>query len=184
MGTIKPPDTDAATVSDDESSAISRLHFWTVAVKMADDRPLVGVGFNSFNNTYDRYDDTGEFGSGRSVHSAWFGLLSELGYPGLLLFLALLALAVRSCWRARAAARTAPEHADLAHYAFAIEGGLVAFAVAGSFLPVQYMEMVWHFFGLSMALDVMARNVLEAESAKLRVQATRYGLSPSAAVVS
>jgi probable O-glycosylation ligase (exosortase A-associated) len=185
MSTIKPPDTETSAVaSDDESSAISRMHFWSVAITMADDRPLFGVGFNSFNKTYDRYDRSGEFGSGRSVHSAWFGLLSELGYPGLLLFLGMFGLAVRSCWRARAAARIGPEHAALAHFAFAIEAGLIAFAVAGSFLPVQYMEMIWHFFALSMALDVMARAALDSETARQRMLLARPRFAPAVAVTS
>jgi O-antigen ligase len=148
---------------------------------MADDRPFFGVGFNSFNKTYDSYDDNGEFGSGRSVHSAWFGLLAELGYPGLLLFLAQLVLAFRSCARARAAARLGPEHAHLRHFAFAIEAGLIVFAVAGSFLPVQYMEMIWHFLALSIALDVIARGALDSAASARRTVAARHGLTPMAA---
>jgi len=186
MSTIRPPDAEAATTeataSGDETSALARLHFWHVAVRMANDRPLVGVGFNSFNQTYDRYDDhDGEFGRGRSVHSAWFGLLAELGYPGLLLFLAQLVLAFLGCWRARAAARLGPDYAHLRHFAFAIEGGLVVFVVGGSFLPVQYLEMVWHFFAISIVLDILARNAFAAADADRRTLAAR---SPAMAVAS
>jgi len=189
MGTIRPPEletTAGATATGDETSALGRLHFWSVAVSMADDKPLLGVGFNSFNKAYDRYDDrNGEFGAGRSVHSAWFGLLAELGYPGLLLFLSQFVLAFRSCWRARAAARLGPEHAHLRHYAFAIEAGLIAFAVGGTFLPVQYMEMVWHFFAVAIALDIIARSALAAADANRRMIAARHArVSPVIAVAS
>ena len=88
-----------------DGSARGRLHFWGVAVDMAEDSPLVGVGHNAYNVTYDRYDTSnGEFGTGRSVHSVWFGLLAELGYPGLLLFVAQLLLGFRAASRARRAA--------------------------------------------------------------------------------
>lgn len=184
MSTIRPPDTESTEASGDDTSSLSRLHFWAVAIKMADDRPLVGVGFNSFNKTYDRYDNSGEFGSGRSVHSAWFGLLSEVGYPGLLLFLALFGLAIGSCWRARAAARIGPEHAELVHFAFAIEAALIVFAVGGSFLPVQYMEMVWHVFALAIALDSMARGAQATAAAERRVLAARHASVPAVAVAS
>ena len=169
MNTITAP----SEVSDDDVSALGRLHFWKVAVDMAADRPLLGVGYNSFNKTYDRYDDQdGAFGRGRSVHSAWFGLLAEVGLPGLLLFLAQLVLGFRACWRARTASRLGPEHANLAHFAFGLEGGLLAFVVGGTFLPFQYTEMVWHFFALTIALDVIARDALasaeEQRTAELR----------------
>ena len=47
-----------------------------------------------------------------------------------------------------------------------IEGGLVAFAVGGTFLPFQYTEMLWHVLALSMALDAIARKVLKAAKAR------------------
>jgi probable O-glycosylation ligase (exosortase A-associated) len=165
MSTIKAPQqTDnIQEQSGDESSTASRLHFWNVAMAMAADRPIFGVGYNSFNRAYDQYDDLkGVYGHGRSVHSAWFGLIAELGFPGLFLFIAQLALAFRACWRARAAARLGPEYSNLGQFAFAIEAGLVVFVIGGTFLPFQYTEMVWHAFAISIALDIMARAAFKA----------------------
>ena len=161
MSTIKAPEVSARDGDkEDDTSARSRLHFWSVAVDMAADHPLFGVGYNSFNRAYDRYDDLdGAFGRKRSVHSAWFGLLAELGYPGLLLFFAQLALAFRACWRARAVARQL-QLAHLGQFAFAIEASLIAFVVGATFLPFQYTEMVWHVLALSIALDMLARQAL------------------------
>jgi probable O-glycosylation ligase (exosortase A-associated) len=173
MSTIKAPAQEAG--EDEDTSARSRLHFWSVAMDMAADRPLLGVGYNSFNKVYDRYDHGGEFGSGRSVHSAWFGLLAEVGIPGLLLFLAQLVLAFRACWRARVASRLAAEYAHLRHFAFALETGLVAFIVGGTFLPFQYTEMVWHFIALSIALDIIARNALTAAAVATRAAMRQPG---------
>ena len=42
-------------ISCDTSSA-SRLHFWRVAVDMANDHPLLGVGYNAYNGVYNHYD--------------------------------------------------------------------------------------------------------------------------------
>ena len=72
--------------SDDErdDSQAGRLHFWEVAVTMANDRPLVGVGHRGYERSYNRYDfSKGSYGTDRAVHSSWFGVLAELGYPGL-----------------------------------------------------------------------------------------------------
>ena len=50
---------------------------------MARAKPLTGVGFNGFRASYNTYDTTpGQYGEDRSVHSVWFGLLSEIGLPG------------------------------------------------------------------------------------------------------
>lgn len=141
----------------EDGSAIGRLHFWKVAVDMAEDHPFVGVGHNAYNVVYDEYDHSNsQFGSARSVHSIWFGYMAELGYPGLLLFAAQLLLAFRAASRARKAAALNPAYAELGKYAFAIEAALVVFAVGGSFVPLQYNEMFWHVMGFSIVLNGLA----------------------------
>lgn len=162
MSTIKAPVEEGVDVDD---SALGRLHFWNVAVEMANTHPIFGVGHNSFNVSYDRFDDlNGRFGRGRSVHSTWFGILAELGYPGLLLFLAQIGLAYHACWRARKASRLGGEHAVLGRFAFALEAGLTAFVVGGTFLPFQYTEMLWNIVGLSIALHTLAEAALRASA--------------------
>ena len=94
------------------------------------------------------------------MHSAWFGVLAELGYPGFILFVSQVLLAFVAAWRARRVAALDPELADLRKFAFAIEAALVAFVIGGSFVPFQYNEMFWHVIGLSIALDVMTRAVM------------------------
>jgi probable O-glycosylation ligase (exosortase A-associated) len=146
----------------EDTSALGRLYFWQVALKMATARPLVGVGFNAYNVAYDSYDSTrGEYGTGRSVHSSWFGVLAELGYPGLILYVLILFLSLRNCQRVR---RLSPEyggHAHLVAYAAALESSLVVYFVGATFLPHQYNEMVWHCVGLSLVLLNVARRVAE-----------------------
>jgi probable O-glycosylation ligase (exosortase A-associated) len=146
-----------------DASIRGRLHFWAVAVDMANDRPLVGTGHNTFTQAYDKYDfEKGAFGLGRSVHSAWFGILAELGYPGFLLFLALVVTSFGACLNARAAVKMGAPPA-LENYALAIEMSLVGFAVGGAFVPFQYVEILWHTFGLSAALALIVKNY-EAEA--------------------
>ena len=89
--------TITASSEELDASARGRLHFWEVATAMANAKPFTGVGFNGFERSYTAYDRTKDFGEDRSVHSVWFGLLSELGYPGLLLFVAILLSAIWSC---------------------------------------------------------------------------------------
>jgi probable O-glycosylation ligase (exosortase A-associated) len=159
-----------------DSSSASRLHFWHVALAMAAEHPVLGVGHNAYNVSYNDYDDlSGAFGKNRSVHSAWFGVLAELGYPGLMLFIAQLLLALRACSRARRAAGLRPDNRDLARFAFAIEGSILAFVVGGSFVPFQYTEMLWHVIGFSIVLNLLSVKALEPALARARVA---YQLRP------
>jgi probable O-glycosylation ligase (exosortase A-associated) len=147
------------TASGDErdDSQQSRLHFWSVAVEMANDRPLLGVGHSGYSRVYNRYDWTGgKFMTNRAVHSAWFGVLAENGYPGLLLFVAIIVSSLHACRRVRKAAAAGQTAAELGPYAIALESSLVAFIVGGSFVSFHYCEMLWHFFALTIALQRVA----------------------------
>jgi putative inorganic carbon (hco3(-)) transporter len=155
-----------AVSSEDQldASSASRLHFWRVAVDMANDYPLLGVGYNSYNNIYDRYDfSVGFYGAGRSVHSMWFGVLAELGYVGLVLFVLMIVLAVTGMNKVARQAKNGELPMDFYHYAVAIQTAFAACVVGGSFLPFQYIEVMWHFIALSMALRALAMRSVTAK---------------------
>lgn len=163
MGTIMAP------AEERDDSQQSRLHFWQVAVAMANDRPLLGVGHAGYPRAYNAYDWTnGQYKTNRAVHSAWFGVLAELGYPGLLLFLAIIITSLRACRRVRKSAQRGEIPGPLGPYAIGLESSLIAFIVGGSFVSFQYCEMLWHFFALTMALEAVA--VKEAAAERIRVE--------------
>jgi putative inorganic carbon (HCO3(-)) transporter len=150
-----------------DNSQQGRLHFWQVAVAMANDWPLNGVGHSGYQHAYNQYDWTeGRFSTDRAVHSAWFGVLAELGYPGLVLFVLIVFNAMRACRRVRLAAKRGEIDEPLGAYAVGFESALVAFIVGGSFVSFQYCEMLWHFFALSIALERVA--VAEAAANRVR----------------
>src|SRR6266404_7765172 len=147
MGTI----TEGEEAED--RSAQGRFYFWNVALAMANAHPTFGVGFRTYEAAYDDFDSSnGWFGSQRAVHSVWFGVLAELGYIGLALYGFIFLLAFRNCRRVQRLPQVGREARELKAYAIALEGGLVAFVVGGSFLSYQYFEMPWHWVGLTIAL--------------------------------
>ena len=169
MSTISSATEDTEIAN--ETSA-GRIHFWQIAVEMANARPLTGVGHNAYSRFYDQYDTSeGQYGYGRAVHSSWFSVLAELGYPGFLLFLAILGNAFLACRRARRLAKRNPDMQNLAYYATAIEGALVAFAVGGTFVTFQYTEMLWHTLALSMVIDRLVAERAAALAAAPRTAA-------------
>lgn len=161
--------TITAPADERDDSQQGRLHFWQVAIAMANDRPLLGVGHSGYPRAYNEYDWTeGQYLTNRAVHSAWFGVLAELGYPGLLLFIAIIVSSLHACRRVRKSARRGEIPGPLGPYAVAFEASLVAFVVGGSFVSFQYCEMLWHFFALTIALERVA--VAEAAANRVRVE--------------
>lgn len=145
----------------EEESASARMHFWRVAASMAEEHPFRGVGFGAFSFSYDEFDTSeGEYGSVRACHSSWFAVLSELGVVGLALFVTLFVCGFNTCRRIIALVRDHPDNRelqDIGRYAVALRYSLVAFVVGGSFVSLQYNEMLWHLLSLTIALDALAR---------------------------
>jgi probable O-glycosylation ligase (exosortase A-associated) len=150
-----------------DESALGRLHFWSVAMRMASANPIIGVGFNSYNRAYDEYDFSGGgYGRGYSVHSIYFGVLAELGYLGLFLYLSIIFSAFRASSYSRKVGFQR-EHRFFVVSASALEASLVAFLVGGSFVPLQYNEMFWHIIGLLIVLMRLAGQHQEPATAEI-----------------
>ncbi len=160
--------TIAAPAEERDESQTGRLHFWEVAIAMANDHPILGIGHRGYEAAYDAYDwSGGEVGTRRAVHSAWFGILAEAGYPGLLIYVAIVVSSFFACRRVRKSAARGEVPVELGAYARALETGLVAFIVGGSFVSFQYSEMLWHYFGLTMALERVAVRAAVEERARI-----------------
>ena len=145
------------TEDETDASVQGRLYFWQIAQKMGNEKPLLGVGTSGFQVAYNSYDQSGgAFGRSKAVHSMWFGVLAEQGYVGLLMLISILIMALRACGRARAAAKRVNQD-DVFVFAGALQTAIVTVAVGGSFLSYHYVEILWHFLGLSFALESVAQ---------------------------
>jgi probable O-glycosylation ligase (exosortase A-associated) len=156
---------DTITVEEGETrddSSEGRLHFWEVAVHMANAKPMTGVGLGAYNSSYTSYNYEGTFPGERAAHSVWFGVLGELGYPGLIILIANIVWSFWCCWRVHRIARKQAELRELRVYANALISSLVVFCVSGTFLSAQTSEMFWHMVGLSTALRFIATEEREA----------------------
>lgn len=163
-----------------EDSALSRLHFWKVAVEMAKDHPL-GIGMFNFQAAYDRYDFLGgRFGSGRAVHSSHFQVLAEQGFVGLFVWIALFASALRTCLRVRGiASRELASTRDglvLSNMAQGLFVSMVAFLVGGSFINLALNEITWNTFALVAALERVTNSMVSAQKTIARSSAPTRAL--------
>jgi probable O-glycosylation ligase (exosortase A-associated) len=174
-------DTITAEEGEQDASVRGRLHFWAVALEMAGNKPLTGVGFNAFSRAYDSYDDTaGAFGFARAVHSSWFGVLAETGFPGLILLVSIVGRAFLACSRARklTRGRKTPEGEVINEFARALQSTLIAYVVGGSFLNAHYSEMFWHFAWLTIAVESVASDVRAHREATAAAPAMPVLVSP------
>jgi putative inorganic carbon (HCO3(-)) transporter len=144
-----------------EDSAMSRPHFWKVAIAMAERNPF-GVGLRQYENAFDTYDFLdGRYGRGRSVHSSHYQVLAELGYPGAVVWGCLLVYSLFLGWRLRA--RSSSPYMPDEHRAllFTCANGLtvsmIGFLVGGSFLTLALNDLTWLTFAMFAALDRWSR---------------------------
>jgi probable O-glycosylation ligase (exosortase A-associated) len=149
MGTIQTYDQD--------NSAVGRLNAWRLAWRLALARPLLGWGpeameDKSLYRTY--YPDSP---SRNDVHSAYFQVLSEGGFPTFGMFVGLLTWCLWRLWLISGRFRRSIDHHWLATYADMLQVSLLAFAVSGTFLELAYFDLVYHIIGSTIILNEMAR---------------------------
>jgi probable O-glycosylation ligase (exosortase A-associated) len=128
-----------------DTSAMSRIETWRMAVHLANDKPL-GGGFETWTQpVFDRYAPGS---TAFDAHSIYFKVLGEHGWLGLALFLAIGVLAWRSgTWIVRHA-KGHEEVAWLVDFARMTQVSLAAFAAGGAFLSLSYFDLYWHLVAL------------------------------------
>ncbi|MHB8426020.1 MAG: putative O-glycosylation ligase, exosortase A system-associated [Gammaproteobacteria bacterium] len=146
--------------AEETDSAQERIQSWEFAVNVAIHRPLVGGGFNAYESDSLWRSFGPEGAIQRAVHSVYFRVLGEQGFPGLILFLALLAASWRSCGQVRKKTRNSPENKWAYDLASMLQVSLVAFVAAGAFLPMTYFDLTYQL----MALCALLRGYLLQQS--------------------
>jgi probable O-glycosylation ligase (exosortase A-associated) len=157
MGTIE--------TYQEDSSVMGRINAWRFAFSLANDRPILGGGFEVFNqDAYQRWGP--EVAKFQDSHSIWFQVLGMHGYVGLAIYLLLWWFA----WRcATDIMQTCKTHADLrwaGHLAAMIQVALFGFWVGGTFLGLAYFDLPY----IMVALLVVTKLVVTEEIAKATVQ--------------
>lgn len=167
---------------EQDGSALSRLEVWGFAIKVANERPIVGGGFRA---SYDdaiflKYVPDARKGRGRNYHSVYFEILGELGYVGLSVYLLLFAAAWRSGSRTIALTKNKPELAWANDLARMTQVSLVGFATAGAFQNLAYFDF---YFALIAILYLVKRVVVDElavdKLARAAPPGAPVGLAPS-----
>lgn len=135
------------------------------ALLAAEDHPLLGVGPGQFPLYYQRYaTQTGgevhqaiNFGPNkgatpeRVTHDLFLGVAANLGVVGLIVFLAIVVVTLRTLWLARRRLGGVSDDSDLGLLVTGCFLALVAYLVSGLFLELAYERYLWLLLALGAA---------------------------------
>lgn len=165
MGTLREVTAEESDSRD--RGGAHRVEFWLATFDIMQDYPL-GVGVRGYNLVSSRYIDPSLTDGGKarkSVHSSWFQVLAEIGWPGPLLVLAMLI----SCFRLSARTkRYLIERQQYERYykVVALETALIVFLISATFINRIRAELLyWLIMFLCCGANILylrARQELES----------------------
>jgi len=165
-----------STIQNHKSSqsASTRVAVWLWTLDYVKQHPL-GGGFNMYlgNTLKLELEDTKRNGGSvvttiretedkaRAFHSAYFEMLGEQGWPGLILWLTMLLLGLGQMeWiRARWLKRTGPEHEWQAPLANALQQSLCVYLLGAMFVGVAFQPFCYMLVGLQCGLWSYVRRI-------------------------
>jgi probable O-glycosylation ligase (exosortase A-associated) len=164
----------------------TRVQSWKFATNVALHNPLLGGGFNVYESgaMWGRYGPAGA--KPRAIHSVYFRVLGEQGFPGLFLFLALLATSWRYCAKVRRQTRRMPGEKWAFDLASMFQVSLLAYITAGLATTSTYFDMTYQLMAMCAILHALANTRStaaepSAEPARDRLSADGSPMNSSAA---
>ena len=175
-----------------DESASTRIAVWKWTLDYVGDHPM-GGGFDAFLGNRITYDtkatDTSGgttsvevnqvVDAGRAYHSAYFEMLGEQGWPGLIIWLTLhiSGLLQMELVRRRFRNRTAPGETWQAPLANALQQGHVVYLVGAAFIGIAYQPFIYMLIALEIALANLVKRT-ETERAGARRPAGKRVMKP------
>ena len=173
---------------DREGSAQMRFGSWAYCRRVAYAHPLTGGGFNHYSvATYDKYapeflDQYGGANRWRmtNCHSAWFTVLSEHGFPGFFLWLALMGSFLLSTVRIRYFTRNRDEMSWMYDLVGALQISFAAYVVVGTFIDAALFDMLYYLIAMIVIIKQLLANSQAVQSSPAAVEIPgRVALAPT-----
>lgn len=160
----------------DDGSFMGRVVAWKMSLLVAMDHPLTGGGPHAIHRllvweTYRPFLYVLDFvktppadTAPHAAHSIWFEILGDLGFPGLLLFLAILGAAFWKCRSIASLTRGQPSLAWAADLTRMLQISLAVYVTTGSALSLGYFEMYYILLALLSRISRTVRQTLDAQA--------------------
>ena len=150
----------------EDYSAMGRINSWKTAINIANQN-LFGSGFglDAYLALYPNYQTTDKE-TPRAAHSAWFQVLGESGYPGLLLFVAMIVSTVKLGLRLRKDRVRGEEYAVIGRHAEMLLTVIVVYLVGASFLSQAKFEFFYYILAAMGSLGLIAKDMDNKKSGR------------------
>jgi putative inorganic carbon (HCO3(-)) transporter len=160
-------DPNAAAQTGEGQSAIesrnARKHHILQSLRMTLERPIFGVGPGNFTAaSADDSEESGERAAWRNTHNAYTQISSESGFPGLILFLLVIAYCYRTSSQIYREAKKRPEWSDIADIAFCFRLMMIIYMIDACFDSNAYLYHLPVFSALICAFDMAVRREMPA----------------------
>jgi putative inorganic carbon (HCO3(-)) transporter len=163
---LLPPEQKArfTTVGEDDTS-VSRLTYWKAGMDMARNNPTLGIGYGNWMTVYSRFYSQNSGGRSQVSHNIFVECVAELGFTGLLVFIALIICTLRINRQTRLIARSGngPPNVFQVELAYGLDAAMITYLVAGFFVTVLYYPFFWINLALTVALNGIARKRAEGQ---------------------
>lgn len=130
----------------EDASFQGRLDAWVIATEIALANPLTGGGFRVAYLQDVADSHLAEPRQARAAHSIYFEILGSMGFVGLALFVSILLLAFRNAAWIRRHARDQSGLQWAGDLAAMAQISLLAYAIAGAALSLEFWEAPWLMF--------------------------------------
>lgn len=151
-----------------DASAQGRFDMWRFAVRVANDSPILGGGYEVFYHPESRdkyldYDiETGRK-TGRAAHSIFFEVLGEHGYVGLLIFFSIGLSTFLTAGRIRREIKGRGDLKWCGDLASMLQLSIIAYAVSGAFLSLATFDLFYHVVAIMAITHMIVREKLQEE---------------------
>jgi probable O-glycosylation ligase (exosortase A-associated) len=154
---------------DKDGSSISRFWNWEFCTRAGLAHPFHGAGHDFYSEyAYAKYYP--EFldrwpGKIWSCHSMWFTIFGEHGFPGFIIWIALLGSCFLTLRHLSTYGRGHPNVGWVVPYADSIKVSFVAFFVGGTFFDSAYFDMFYQLIAVLIILKEHVKELICADSA-------------------
>ena len=148
--------------SGTDNTSTLRLKYWQDGIKITNDLPLTGVGFANWIPYYHRYYNP----KGQVPHNIFIQASSEIGYPGLLLFVGMIVVTwVSNAQTRRVVRRAKLEGKFISLMAHALDAALIGYLISGFFVTVLFYPYFWFNLAMTSALFRVAQHAVRRSTA-------------------
>jgi putative inorganic carbon (hco3(-)) transporter len=142
----------------DDNSSQTRLQYWAYGWELMKQHPLLGVGYFNWFPTYAAHlIAIGETRRPEICHNIFIQAGSELGFPGVVLLVALIIVTFVLNFRTRKLLAGRSDGRFLTQLALGLDAGMIGYVITAQFVTVLYYPYMWIDLALVVALHNSVR---------------------------